>query len=273
MYMRKFRFPSIVFASIVLAANVVWAAGFRLSETKEQLKLKYDVSVQDHGTGRVTVNVTIVDQGRLTPLKSAALAIPSKDRTDRYDVTPLALKTVDGILSVSVELKKETAERAEIYLETATLDGKKLCQIWYYHAIPISAAGLVAVPVSGGGLAAEPAPAGGGTTIRAVGGAVAALGWAANASAAGSDSQPEDKGHWEWLAEIVKQTETIKIGMSRGDVEEILVEDVGRRFNPKATRYQHPRCPYVKLDLEFELVTSGDRKGDTIASAASCCST
>ena len=78
-------------------------------------------------------------------------------------------------------------------------------------------------------------------------------------------AQPEDKVHWEWLAKIVKETETIKIGMSREDVEKILVEDVGGCFNPKATRYQHPRCPYVKLDLEFELATSGDRKGDTIA--------
>ena len=30
-------------------------------------------------------------------------------------------------------------------------------------------------------------------------------------------------------------------------------------------RYQHPRCPYVKLVLEFELGTSGDRKGDKVA--------
>ena len=138
MFVRKLRLLSIVFAAIVLTADLAWPLGFRLSETKEQLKLKYDVSVPDHGTGRVTVNVTIVEQGWLTPLKSAAIAIPSEDRTDRYDVTPLAIKTVDGKLLVPVELKKEVVERAEVYLETSTLDGKRLSQIWYYHAIPIA---------------------------------------------------------------------------------------------------------------------------------------
>ena len=80
MYVRKFRLLSIVFAAIILAANLAWAMGFLLGETKEQLKLKYDVSLVDHDTGRVTVKLTIVDQGRLKPLDAVELVVPSKEK-------------------------------------------------------------------------------------------------------------------------------------------------------------------------------------------------
>jgi len=52
--------------------------------------------------------------------------------------------------------------------------------------------------------------------------------------------------------------------MTRRDVGKILVEDVAGFTNPKTMRYQHPACSYVKLDLQFELAVSGDRKDDKI---------
>jgi len=76
--------------------------------------------------------------------------------------------------------------------------------------------------------------------------------------------RPEDKAHREWLAKIIKETETIKVGMTRREVENVLVEDVGGFVNPKTMRYQHPACSCIKLDLEFELAVSGDRKDDKI---------
>jgi hypothetical protein len=84
------------------------------------------------------------------------------------------------------------------------------------------------------------------------------------AIAAGLDRQTEDKAHCEWLAKIIKQIETIKAGMSRRDVEKILVEDVAGFTNPKAMRYEHPACSYIKLDLEFESTASGDRTDDKL---------
>jgi hypothetical protein len=101
-------------------------------------------------------------------------------------------------------------------------------------------------------------------TIRTVAAVAAALGCAGGAIAAEPDGQTEDKAHCEWLAKIIKQIETIKAGMSRRDVEKILVEDVAGFSNPKAMRYQHPACSYIKLDLEFELAASDDRKDDKI---------
>ena len=130
---------SMVFAALVLTAGLAWGEGLQLGETKEQLKLKYDVSLTDHGTGRVTVNLTIADQGRLKPLTSVDLGIPSRDGTGYSDLAvSLAAKTVDGKLLVSVHLKKGLAERAEIDLKTSTLDGKRDALTWYYHAIPIA---------------------------------------------------------------------------------------------------------------------------------------
>lgn len=100
--------------------------------------------------------------------------------------------------------------------------------------------------------------------IRAVAGSAAALSCAGGAMAAGSDRQPEDKAHFEWLTKIARQIKTIEVGMSRRDLENVLVEDVGGFTNPRAMRYQHPACSLIKLDVEFELAVSGDRKDDKI---------
>jgi hypothetical protein len=139
MYVRKLCLPSIAFAAVVLATNPAWALGLRLGQTKDQLKLDYQVSAVDHGTGRVTVNLTIADAGRLKPLDSVDLVIPSKDGTGFVDLwVALATREVDGKLVVSVHLTRELAERAEIQLRTSSLDGKKEALTWYYHVIPIA---------------------------------------------------------------------------------------------------------------------------------------
>jgi hypothetical protein len=125
---------------MVLAPCLAWAIGLQLGETKEQLKLKYDVSVVDHGTGRVTVNLTIADEGRLKPLDSVDLLIPNKDGTTGSVELAVALATrrVNGKQLVSVHLKRELAERAQIHLKTSHLDGKELALTWYYHPIRIA---------------------------------------------------------------------------------------------------------------------------------------
>jgi hypothetical protein len=64
------------------------------------------------------------------------------------------------------------------------------------------------------------------TVIRAAAGAAAALFCGGGALAGGSDRETEDKVHCEWLAKIIKQINTIKVGMSRSDVGKFLVEDV-----------------------------------------------
>ena len=126
MFVRKLRLLLIVFAATALATCLAWAEGFGLGKMKEQLKLKYDVSVKNQGTGRITVNLTITDQGKLKPLDSVDLVISSKDGTNFFDLSlSLATKKVDGKLLSRVHLKRELAERLEIQLRTSRLDSKQ----------------------------------------------------------------------------------------------------------------------------------------------------
>jgi hypothetical protein len=139
MRVRRRGLPAVVFAITVLAANLAWGLGFRLGQTKEQLKLDYDVSAVDHGTGRVTVNLMIADEGRLKPLSAVELVIPGQEGSGHVDLSvPVATRKVDGNLLINVHLKREWAERAEIQLRTLSLDGKKEALTWYFHAIPIA---------------------------------------------------------------------------------------------------------------------------------------
>jgi hypothetical protein len=139
MPLRSLFLSSLALAATLLSANAAWALGFELSETKEQLKLKYEVAVTDHGTGRVAVTLTIADEGRLAPLsRGVNFVIPSKDGTGYVDLAfNMERRQVDGKQVMSVQLQRELAERATIQLQTDTLDGKHLALTWYYHAIPV----------------------------------------------------------------------------------------------------------------------------------------
>ena len=140
MWLRTICLTAIALAAISLAAGQAWALGFELGETKDQLKLQYDVSATDHGTGRVTINLTIADEGRLKPLdRGVALVIPSKDKSGYVDLSvSLERRLENGKQIVSVHLTRELAERGQIQLKTNTLDGKQQPLTWYYHVIPIA---------------------------------------------------------------------------------------------------------------------------------------
>ena len=49
--------------AILLCAQSAYSMGRVLGETKEQLKLQYELKVTDHGTGRVTAVLTLSDAG------------------------------------------------------------------------------------------------------------------------------------------------------------------------------------------------------------------
>ena len=71
-----------IVAALAIPASCALALGLRLGESKDELKLKYDVSVYDHDTGRVTVKFTLEDEGRLKPITSIDLHIPSDEKHD-----------------------------------------------------------------------------------------------------------------------------------------------------------------------------------------------
>ena len=131
--------PVVIFMALVLSASLVWAIGFQLSETKAQLQLKYDLAVVDHGTGRVSVTLTLLDEGRLKPLRNVDLVIPNSDGSGTVDLSlPIAPRLEDGKQIYHIHLKKEWAERASFNLVTDHIDGKKLGLTYYFYVIPLA---------------------------------------------------------------------------------------------------------------------------------------
>lgn len=139
---RTIRLLSLVLVATVSATNLAWGLGHELSETKEQLGLKYDVSAVVHDSGRVTVNLTIADQGKLKPLDSVQLAVPSADGSGYYDLAlSLATEKTDGKLRARAHLSRDLADRAQIRLTTHTPpydNVKRSERTWFYHSIPIA---------------------------------------------------------------------------------------------------------------------------------------
>ena len=129
----------IVGLATLLPAKQTRAEGLGLGETKEELKLDYEVEMKEHKTGRVTLTLTIADEGRLKPLTSVALVIGNTDGTNYVDLS-VALKPreVDGKQQYRVHIHESLAKRAEISLRTGHLDGKQEKATWYFHDIPLA---------------------------------------------------------------------------------------------------------------------------------------
>lgn len=53
------------------------------------------------------------------------------------------------------------------------------------------------------------------------------------------------------VQEALKDSHRIKPGMKRMEVEKHFISDGGLQF-PDNWRYTHPRCEYIKLEIEFE---------------------
>jgi hypothetical protein len=137
MSLRTLELSAIVLVGLLWNANLAWGIGFELGESKDELKLKYDVKVTDHSTGRVTLVLTIADEGRLKPLDSVDLQFPSKDGTGYVDLSvALAVAEVDGQRVARVHVHKDLIKNAEFQLRTTHLDGKPGLLEWYYHRIP-----------------------------------------------------------------------------------------------------------------------------------------
>ena len=131
-----------IIAALAIPASCALALGFGLGESKEQLNLKYEVSVYDHDTGRVTVQFTLEDEGRLKPITSIDLHIPSDEMHEgggfKSDLTISMATSKEGTKQVGrIHIRKDWAERAEIQIKTGHLDGKQEALTWYYHAIPL----------------------------------------------------------------------------------------------------------------------------------------
>lgn len=60
-------------------------------------------------------------------------------------------------------------------------------------------------------------------------------------------------GHDEWVAKRLTAIQTIKIGMTRGDLLKLFTVEGGASNRTNRT-YVFRECPYIKVDVEFEPV-------------------
>ena len=131
-----------IIAALAIPPSFALAVGFRLGESKDKLQLEYDLSMYDHDTGRVTVTFSLEDEGRLKPIDSIDLSIPSQEKHTsgghKSDLTiSIATRKEGNKQVVRVHIRKDWAARAEIQLKTGHLDGKQEPLTWYYHSIPL----------------------------------------------------------------------------------------------------------------------------------------
>src|SRR4030095_1736468 len=59
--------------------------------------------------------------------------------------------------------------------------------------------------------------------------------------------------HSEWIAQSLKEIETIKPGMTRADLLKVFREEGGLSTRTQR-QYVYRECPYIKVAVEFERV-------------------
>ena len=91
------------------------------------------------------------------------------------------------------------------------------------------------------------------------------LGLLPTATFAGSEV---DKTFTKEIADVLKQCETIKPGMTRADLSKLFTTE-GGLYTAKHRTYVYRRCPYIKIDVDFSLSETnqgslGERPTDII---------
>lgn len=64
-------------------------------------------------------------------------------------------------------------------------------------------------------------------------------------------ARSQDSGHVQWVEKSLSIMQTIKVGMTRMDLEKVFEEDGGISTRGQQT-YVYRGCPYFKVDVRFE---------------------
>ena len=59
--------------------------------------------------------------------------------------------------------------------------------------------------------------------------------------------------HTEWVAESLREMETVRVGMTRAELLRVFATEGGLSTGLRRT-YVYSECPYIKVDVEFEPV-------------------
>lgn len=80
---------------------------------------------------------------------------------------------------------------------------------------------------------------------------------------ASAKAKKKKREHTEFVAECLRDFESIKLGMSRAEIEQRFPMDGGMQ-GVSPVRFIHSRCNYFKVDIEFEFKRDPDDQGRAI---------
>jgi hypothetical protein len=156
-----------VAVAVVLMCGHGWAVYYELGPSKDDWGLKYDGNVTLTKEGKVNIQFTLADQGRLKPIHSVhvfALSRPSRDGSRTYllkqhmPLTPSA----DGKQSGEVQIEKSLADLAVVRIFSYTVDGQPQRLGVRYYDLPlrkfIKKAPVAGAPRPPGPIALPPVP-------------------------------------------------------------------------------------------------------------------
>jgi hypothetical protein len=79
-----------------------------------------------------------------------------------------------------------------------------------------------------------------------------------------SPSHPElDIAHIDWVHSVLVSIQTIKVGMTRGDLMGIFTTE-GGVSSPSRRTYVYRQCPYIKIDVKFAPASGMELANDKI---------
>jgi hypothetical protein len=65
--------------------------------------------------------------------------------------------------------------------------------------------------------------------------------------------------HTQWIAESLKEMQTIKVGVARADLLKVFAEEGGISTRSQR-RYVYRECRYIKVDVKFEPTSTPEEK-------------
>jgi hypothetical protein len=71
--------------------------------------------------------------------------------------------------------------------------------------------------------------------------------------------------HIAWVAKCLMDFESIKVGVTRGEIQKRFMMD-GGFHSPSRVRFTHPECGYFKIDVEFDVKRDEKDQGRAISS-------
>jgi len=78
-------------------------------------------------------------------------------------------------------------------------------------------------------------------------------------------TSPYDSEHTRWIVTSLIEMQTIKVGMSRGELLKVFTTE-GGLSTPRQRKYVYRDCPYIKVDVEFAPTQEGpvERQDDKV---------